>query len=131
MTVRLFLGGTLLGMIVCWAIWALIVMWLDPLQAGPMGFALFFLSLFLAVAATAALVGYGVRRLLHARQLSAYSVRPALRQGVFIALFLDLLLFLQLLRLMQWWIVLIILIFFLSLEFVFVGYDRSNRTAHQ
>ncbi len=127
MTVRMFLGGTLASLMLSWGIWALIVMWLDPLKAGPVGFVLFFLSLFLAVASTIALVGYGIRRLLSAGQLSAYSVRPALRQGIFVGMFLDLLLFLQLLRLMQWWIVLIIIVIFLSLELVFVGYDHNNR----
>lgn len=113
-----------------WTIWGLIILWLDPLQAGPAGFALFFLSLFLAVAATAALAGYGVRRLLGAQALPAYSVRPALRQGIFIAMFLDLLLFLQLWRLVQWWVVLLALCFFLFLEFMFLSYDRGTRQQH-
>jgi hypothetical protein len=127
MTVRIFIIGTLITVVLSWAIWWAIVMFLDPVQAGWIGFVLFFLSTFLAVASTAALVGFGVRRLLLPGQLPAYSVRPALRQGLWLGIFMDLLLFLQLLRLLRWWLTLIVIILFVSIEFVFLGYDRTTQ----
>ncbi len=126
MTVRLFLFGTIGTIIISWSIWGLIVSWLDPTEAGTLGFLLFFLAVFLAVASTSALLGYIVRRVTAGNQLPAHSVRPAIRQGMLLGLFVDLLLFLQLLRLMQWWVVAIATILFLSIEFVFLSYDRGS-----
>lgn len=131
MTIRIFLIGTIVSLIAAWGIFALIVNWLDPLQAGPLGFVLFFLVLFLAVASSAALVGYLLRRFLLSVQHPAYVVRPSLRQGIWLGLFLDILLFLQLFRLLQWWIALIIVLLFLCLEVLFLGYDRHAQQRAQ
>ena len=125
MTIRVFLAGTITGIVISWGIFYLIINSLDPHQAGPLGFILFFLSFFLAIASTAALIGYFVRRVLFIRQLPAYSVRPSVRQGVWLALFFDLLLFLQLLRLLHWWVAFIVVLLFLSLEVLFLSYDRT------
>lgn len=127
MTVRSFLIGTLLALVASWGMWLLIIFWLDPAEAGWIGFALFFLTLFLAVAATSALGGYALRRVVAPQQLAAYRVRSALRQGVWLGLLIDMLLFLQLQRLLRWWITLILIGFFLFIEFFFVSYDRSAR----
>lgn len=127
MTVHSFLIGTFLAIVASWTILVMIVVWLDPTQAGPMGLALFFLALFLAVASTSAAIGYGLRRLLNPRQFPAYVVRPALRQAVWLGLLMDLLLFLQLLRLVRWWLFVIIVILFVSMEFIFLSYDISQR----
>lgn len=127
MTIRVFWWGTLLSMIASWTIFGLIINWLDPHEAGPLGFLLFFLSLFLALASTAALGGYVTRRWLFSRQLPAYCVRPSVRQGIWVGLFFNLLLFLQLLRLLRWWIAFIVMLLFLSLEVLFLSYDRNAR----
>lgn len=127
MTIRIFLIGTLVSIAISWGILTLIVTSLDPSEAGVLAFSLFFLGSFLATASTAALVGYGVRRFLVRGQHPAHSVRPSVRQGVWIALLLDILLFLQLLRLLRWWIAFIIVLLFLSLEVLFLNYDRNTR----
>lgn len=124
MTIRTFLFGTCASIIVSWSIWLLIINWLDPQEAGPLGLLLFFLSLFLVIASTTSLVGYCIRRFLFSRQLPAYSARPSVRQGIWLALFFNLLLFLQLLRLLRWWIAFIVVLLFLSLEVLFLSYDR-------
>lgn len=128
MTIRFFLAGVLTSLVISWGIWLLIINWLDPEETVWLGFALFFLALFLAVASTAALIGYGLRRLLAPGQLSIYRLRPSLRQGIWLGLFFDLLLFLQLQRLLRWWITIIIIFIFLSIEFLFLSYEaRSAR----
>lgn len=127
MTIRIFLAGALVTTVLGWGIWLLIINWVDPVEAGWAGFALFFLALFLAVAGVSALAGYGVRRVLQPMQLPAYRVRPSLRQGILLAIFLDILLFLQLQRLLRWWITVIVIILFVSIELLFLGYDRGRK----
>lgn len=127
MTVRFFFIGSLITAITAWTIWVLIIKYLDPVQAGPLGYFLFFLALFLALAATASLGGYFIRRLILPHQLSAYTVRLALRQGVLFAAFLDLLLLFQLIRLFRWWVAVIAICLFIFIEFIFLGDDRAAR----
>ena len=127
MTVRVFIVGSLVAAITSWTIWVAIIKFLDPVQAGIIGFLLFFLALFLATASTTGLVGYATRRLLASSQLSAYAVRTSLRQGILLGLFLDLLLLLQLLRFYQWWLALLAIATFIFIEFIFLGYDRTTR----
>lgn len=127
MTVRVFIAGSLLTAIGSWAIWLLIINYLDPVRAGAIGFSLFFLTLFLAVASTASFIGYVVRRFIARDVLAAYAVRAALRQGVLLGLFSDLLLGLQLINLYTWWLTVIAIILFVTTEFIFLGYDRAHR----
>ncbi|MFH1353727.1 MAG: hypothetical protein ABIH36_00375 [bacterium] len=127
MTVHVFIVGSLVAAIVSWTIWVAIIKFLDPVQAGTIGFLLFFLALFLAAASTAGLVGYVIRHLFAPRQLSAYAVRTSLRQGILLGLFLDLLLLLQLLHFYRWWLALLAIAIFIFIEFIFLGYDRATR----
>lgn len=131
MTVRVFVIGSLVAAIISWATWLAIIKFLDPGQAGLIGFLLFFLALFLATASTTGLAGYATRRLLSPQQLSAYAVRTSLRQGILLGLFLDLLLLLQLLRFYQWWLALLAIVIFIFIEFIFLGYDRATRRPTQ
>ena len=127
MTVRVFIVGSFLAAIGSWTIWLLIVNYLNPVRAGATGLSLFFLTLFLAVASTAALFGYAVRRFIARDTLAAYVVRTALRQGVLLGLFLDLLLGLQLINLYTWWLAVIAIVLFVTIEFIFLGYDQTHR----
>jgi hypothetical protein len=127
MTVRVFIIGSLLAAAGSWAMWLLIIRYLDPGQAGLLGFFLFFLTLFLAASSTASLLGFGLRRLISREVLAAYAVRAALRQGVLLGLFLNLLLVLQLANLYTWWLAIIAIVLFITTELIFLGYDRSHR----
>jgi len=127
MTVRTFIIGSLIATAIGGAIWALIVTQLSPHQAGPLGFILFFLSLFLTAGSFSALVGYFIRRLLGNRQFPAYIVRTSLRQGVMIGSFFVVLLLLQLGSLYRWWLAVIIIVLLISFELVFLSYDRNSR----
>jgi len=125
MTVRAFLAASAAAFLASWGILALIVNWLDPTEAAGVGYMLFFMTFFLCVASTAALAGYGLRRLISPLQFSAYRVRNSLRQALLLGVFADILLLLQLLRLARWWLVLLLLIVFVCLEFIFLSYDRA------
>jgi len=127
MTVRVFTAASLFVAIGAWAIWLLLINYLDPTQAGIIGLLLFFLTLFLAVASSFALIGFAIRRVMAPEQLSTYAVRAALRQGVLVGLFLDLLLILQLIKLYVWWLAIIAIILFLLIELIFLGYDKAAR----
>lgn len=131
MTVRFFVFGSALAASCAWAIVGAIVLYLDPDRAGILGYFLFFLALFLAAASSAALFGYGTRRLVAREVLAAYAVRTSLRQGVLLGLLLTVLLLLQLLKLYTWWLAVIASILCVTCEFIFLGYDRAFRRTTQ
>lgn len=125
MTVRLFLVSLLLIFVTSTSIWLMIINWLEPRQNGWLGFAFFFLTFFLATGSGFSLLGYGARAFVIPHTLPAYRVRHSLRQGFLLAGFLNLLLLLQLMRLVQWWVVLILVFLVLSMELVFLSYERT------
>jgi len=125
MTVRTFLIGSVLAAVFSIGAWVLILTQLAPSQAGLLGFALFFLSMFMAVASVSGLSGYFIRRIVLRRQLPAYTVRISLRQGLTVAGFASLLLFLQLISLYRWWVAIALIAILGSLELVFLSYDRA------
>ncbi len=126
MTVRFFLLISFLATLIGAGASALVITSLDPNQAGPLGFILLFLSLFVAISGLTSILGYLIRRLLLPRTFATYLVRTSLRQGLIVSLFFLILLFLQLLRLYRWWIAIILLVLLLSLELVFSSYDRPH-----
>ena len=129
MTVKAFILGAFATMLASLGILALVITWIDPVSSiASLAFLLFFLALFLAVASFSSLIGYIARSIFLRKQLSAYRVRPALRQGVFMGIFVDLLLFLQLERILVWWVAAIIILFFIVVELVFISYDKYGTT---
>ena len=126
MTVRAFLIASFVALAIGSASLAGVITQLDPEQAGTLGFVLFFLSLFIAVASAAGLLGYTIRRLFVREQFPAYAIRTSLRQALTAGAFISLLLFLQLLRLYRWWIALGIIALLACLEVVFLSYGRSH-----
>lgn len=102
----------------------MIIFWLNPQQAGTVGFLFFFVTLFVALVSTVALLGYALRRLVVPYVLPAYRVRHSMRHALFVSTFACAVLLLQLGRLLQWWLVLIMVILVLSAEFIFLSHDR-------
>lgn len=126
MTVRVFGIGTTITAVGSTAIWLAIINYLAPAQAGLTGFFLFFLTLFLSIASLASLLGYFLRRFIARDILAAYAVRTSLRQGIILGLFFDLLLILQLVNLYTWWLTIIIVSLFTTVELIFLSYDRTH-----
>jgi hypothetical protein len=124
MTVRVFIIGSFVTALCSWSVWLAVILFLGPIQAGILGYLLFFLTLFLAVASTTSLFGYLIRRLVAPTVFSAYTVRVALRQGIWLSLFLNLLLIFHLVELYRWWIGMILITIFLVVELVFLSIDR-------
>ncbi len=127
MTVRLFGVATLATFLFSTGVLALIITWVDPTSnVSGLALVLFFLTMFLSIASLFSMLGYGARALIMRHQLPPYRVRPSLRQGVFFGIFVDILLFLQLERILVWWVAAIIILLFVVIELVFISYDHNG-----
>lgn len=95
MSLRFFIISILLCTVLCWLAWVLILLRINPYDAGVIGFLLFYTSLFLALVGTFSLAGLGMRRICKRHELQFRQVPVSFRQGVWFALFLVIMLFLQ------------------------------------
>lgn len=127
MTLRTFIIGSVLTSFVSAGILIVTITQLNPYMAGAIGFILFFMSLFVLLSSVVAVIGYVIRRLIFPRHFPTYLVRTSVRHGLMTGLFVDILLFLQLLRLYRWWISIIVIAIFISFELIFFSYDRASR----
>lgn len=86
MTLKQYLSFMLLGTILCWIAWGLIVTSTDPTAAPWFVFFFFYASLFLALIGTFSLLGFGWRIWQHKQESVIFRhVRKTFRQGVLFA----------------------------------------------
>jgi len=94
MTLKSYLALMLATTIVCWGIFLYVVNTINPDATNWIGFFLFYISLFLSITGTAAIIGFLVRFILFRQVLVFRSVSEAFRQSflaaalVIISLFL-------------------------------------------
>lgn len=117
----LMCGGTALS----WLAWTLILVFINPFEAGFTGFFLFYISLFFALVGAFSTLGLIVRLQFKNRQ-EPISIRAArsLRQGIFLSILVVGLLFLHSKHMLNWWITILFIITLTLLEFFFLAYKN-------
>lgn len=126
MSLRLYLLIMSLLTIFCWLVFGYIIWTVDPETTNLAGFALFYLSLFLAISGAAALIGFFVRFVFLRHELAINKVIVAFRQSFLFAVFIVISLWLQA-RSFLTLLNLIILIMALSaLEFFLLSYSKTR-----
>lgn len=106
---------------VCWGVWYLVIVFLNPMHADIVGFILFYAALTLALAGSFALVGLLLRSIFFRRELVFQRVAIAFRQGIFFALLIDGFLLLQSQRLLTWYTIAFLLIALTIAELFFIS----------
>lgn len=126
MTLKNYLILMSLVTAVCWGAFAFVAGLVDPSRTNWLGFFLFYLSLFLALAGTFSLIGFLFRFIVFKGEVAFRAVKLAFHQSFIFSFFAILLLFLaanDLLTLFNFWLLAIL---FLVLEF----FVASNRKTH-
>jgi hypothetical protein len=121
MSLRLYLVGLMFSTIFCWACFVLILFYVNPDEAGFVGFLAFYLSLFFALTGTFSLIGFYLRVWLSRNEILFKHISPAFRQGFFLALILVISLVLQAFRILTWWDGLLLVGSVVLLEFYFMS----------
>lgn len=119
MTLAKYLMYMLVSTVFAWIAWFLVLSRVDPRDADLLGFAIFYLSLWFASVGTLALVGFFLRRLMQREVYSAVQVVIAFRQGLFLSVLLVVSLFLQSMRILTWWNLLVFVGALTLLEYFF------------
>ncbi len=128
-----------LGTIVCWSVWFIVLGNVDPTDSGWLGFAFFYLSLFLSLAGTFSVIGFFVKQKFSKNDTVIFKhVRHAFRQGILLSILLIISLLLLQLELLNWLTGILLVVLFLILESILLsarkfrnkdrlrGDDRNN-----
>lgn len=105
MTLKQYLTIMILGTIMCWTAWWLVILNVDPEAAGTAGFSFFYGSLFLALLGTGSVLFFSVHRIFVCKKLIPmhHTVQKSFFEGLVMAVILIGLLYLQGEKFLQWW----------------------------
>ncbi|MFH1523022.1 MAG: hypothetical protein ABIE43_04375 [Patescibacteria group bacterium] len=127
MTLRSYLIIVSITALLCWGAWVFILRTVNPEITNWLGFLLFYLSLFLALIGTAAIIGFLVRFIFLKQELAFRLVKIAFRQSFLFAFLIVAILFLLAHDLFTW-LNLILLVLGLSiLEYFLISYGKGTR----
>lgn len=118
----------LVGTIVAWGAFGAVAANTSPDSAGAVGFALFFISFYVALVGTFALIGLALRKVLMRSELPAKQVWVSFRQSFSFAFLVVAALFLQSKELLYWWNIVFLIIALTFVE-VAVLLLQKNRDA--
>lgn len=126
MTLKSYLITMFLITVFCWGVFVFIVNLINPESTNFIGFILFYLSLFLSLIGSSAIIGFFLRFVVLRRQLVFYAVKTAFRQSFLFSLFLVSLLFLFSQALVTWFNLVLLLIIFTILEIIFSSFSSKK-----
>jgi len=110
----------------CWLAWLIVLYFINPQEAGIVGFLLFYCSLFVALVGTFSLLGFFLRVWFSRQEVIFKHLGISTRQSLWFSLLMVGVLIMQGAGYMRWWSVGLLVLLLIVLEFFFL----SKRTAH-
>lgn len=127
MTLKNYLWLMALTTGILWGVFAFVLKTVDPQITNWIGFLLFYISLFLALTGTAAIVGFFVRFKVLKHELIFNLVKTAFRQSFLFAFLIIAVLFLLSQRLFSWLNLLLLIALISVFEFFLIGYRSPKK----
>lgn len=104
-----------------WLAWLIVIFYINPEEAGFVGFAMFYLSLFLALVGSFSLLGFFTRVWFSREEVIFRHLGVATRQSLLFSILLVGSLILQGSGFFRWWSVVLLIAFITLLEFFFIS----------
>ena len=111
--------------LLAWFGFTLVITKLSPNENLGISLALLFLTFFIAISSTFAVLGFYFRLWLLKNEIFYRHINVALRQGVFLALIATFCLVLQMIRVLNWWSGILLVVVAVLLEFYFSARDSE------
>lgn len=108
-----------------WLAWTLVVFKLSPNENLGLSLAFFYVTFFIALSATFAVIGFYFRMWLFKNEIFYRHINVALRQGIFLSLIAVFCLIFQMMKVLSWWSGLLLIIVAVLLEFYFSAKDSE------
>jgi len=125
MTLRTYLTIMLLTTAICWTAWVIVLLTVDPFTTNLVGYLLFYISLFLALVGSAAILGFLVRFIALRQELVFRQVAIAFRQAFSFSILVIALLILQSKGMLTWWNIFLLIAGLTMLEFFLISYRKT------
>lgn len=108
-----------------WVGWLLVLFKLSPYQTLGLSLTFFYVTLFIALSATFAVIGFYFRVWLFKNEIFYKHINVALRQGIFLSLITVFCLIFLMMRVLSWWSGLLLVVIAVLLEFYFSARDAE------
>jgi hypothetical protein len=126
MTLKNYLILMIITTLVCWGVFAGVVITIDPTTTNLPGFIMFYASLFLSLLGTSAIIGFIFRFWLLKQQLAFRAVSEAFRQSFLFVILILASLFLLSQHLFTWINITFLIVAVALLELFLISYSRSR-----
>ena len=124
MGLRLYLFSLIATIIISFGLWLLLLFNADPFQAPSWIIVLFYLTYCLFLTSLITLILFYYKVWASNREVIFNHLIPSIRQSFFVAVILTLILFFQQIKVLNWWIVALLVVTMIFLELIF----RSKKT---
>jgi len=125
MTHHKYISFIALAGILSWVSWVVVIFKLDPYESMGLALAFFYSTLFIALTCTFTVFGFYFRVWLFKNEIFYKHITISLRQGVFLGLIAVTALVFQMLRVLNWWSGLLLVVVVVLLEFYFSYRDSE------
>ncbi len=112
---------------VSWLAWLIVLFYLNPEEAGFIGFALFYLALMFALVGTFSLIGFFMRVWFSREQVIFRHLRVSTRQALLFSILIISLLMMQGSGYLRWWSILLVVALLALIEFFFISRKVVSR----
>jgi len=119
-----FLTGMGIGTILGWISWLFVIFKIDPETSGIIGKIFFYASLFIAATGTASLLGFWSRAYFFKNKVLFSHLAIALRQGIWFAIVVVIMLILQSADLFKFWNMIVLALLFGAVEMFFLSREK-------
>jgi hypothetical protein len=127
MTLKKYLFLMTIATLLCWGALGLILIFVNPYEAGLLGLLFFYSTLFLGLSGVFSIIGFVLRYLIKRNEFAYQQVKTAFRQGLMFALLIVTALILQGFKLLVWWNLLLLIILLGGVEYFFVMSEIKNK----
>lgn len=116
-----YIFSIVLSAVIGWIGWLLVWLRMDPFGSTVLAVTLFFLSLFIALSSTLALIGYYLRLMFRRNEIFYEHIIISLRQGMLLSFFVCGSLGFQKFKVLNWWNALLFLVTIMLVEAYFLS----------
>lgn len=119
MNLKQFLTLMALGTALCWAMFILVILNMEPSSGLALMF--FYVSLFLSLVGTLSIAGLSARVIVFKKDVIFREVKNSFRQAILLSFLLAAALFLQSKRILAWWNIILLILALTALECLLVS----------
>lgn len=126
MTSRKYLLYLAVITVIAWALWVMVIKFIDPTTGSSLALLLFYLTLFLSLAGSFTIIGYLIRVLTAKDEMTSIRLNISGRQGILFSILIIASLILKAANQLNWLTVIISILILSLVEFLFLSLSSKQ-----